>query len=92
MSTTKLKPNDHRESMNDELAKVLKLYREKSHNWDIHKTPEIFIQPTSSPADIKLWLKAKGFSEHVSLLFQDTPDRRLLYFLYFFVCESAVGH
>lgn len=51
--------------MNDELAKVLKLYREKSHNWDIHKTPEIFIQPTSSPASVKQWLKAKGFSDYV---------------------------
>lgn len=51
--------------MNDELAKVLKLYREKSHNWDIHKTPEIFIQPTSSPANVKQWLKAKGFSDYV---------------------------
>lgn len=57
--------NDTRENMNDELAKVLKLYREKNHNWDIHKTPEIFIQPTSSPANVKQWLKAKGFSEYV---------------------------
>lgn len=56
---------DQRESMNDELAKVLKAYREKSHNWDVHKTPEIFIQPTSSPADVKQWLKAKGFSDYV---------------------------
>lgn len=57
--------SDSRETMNDELAKVLKLYREKSHNWDIHKTPEIFIQPTSSPANVKQWLKAKGFSDYV---------------------------
>lgn len=56
---------DQRESMNDELAKVLKAYREKNHNWDVHKTPEIFIQPASSPADVKQWLKAKGFSEYV---------------------------
>lgn len=55
---------DSRESMNDELAKVLKLYREKSQ-LDIHKTPEIFIQPTSSPANVKQWLKAKGFSDYV---------------------------
>lgn len=50
--------------MNDELAKVLKVYREKSHNWEVHKTPEIFIQPTSSPSDVKQWLKVKGFSEY----------------------------
>lgn len=56
---------DNRESMNDELAKVLKLYREKSHNWDIHKTADIFIQPTSSPANVKQWLKVKGFSDYV---------------------------
>lgn len=60
-----ISPGDSRETMNDELAKVLKLYREKSHNWDIHKTPEIFIQPTSSPANVKQWLKAKGFSDYV---------------------------
>lgn len=57
--------SDNRDTMNDELNKVLKLYREKSHNWDIHKTPEIFIQPTSSPANVKQWLKAKGFSDYV---------------------------
>lgn len=51
--------------MNDELAKVLKVYREKSHNWEVHKTPEIFIQPTSSPSDVKQWLKVKGFSEYI---------------------------
>lgn len=59
-----IKQNDNRENMNDELAKVLKLYREKS-NWEIHKTPEIYIQPGSTPADVKLWLKAKGFSDTV---------------------------
>lgn len=57
--------NDNRASMNDELAKVLKVYREKNQNLDVHKTPEIFIQPTSSPADVKQWLKVKGFSESI---------------------------
>lgn len=51
--------------MNEELTQVLKLYREKRCNWDIHKTPEIFIQHTSSPAEVKQWLKAKGFSDYV---------------------------
>lgn len=51
--------------MNDELNHVLKLYREKRNTLDIHKTPEIFIQHTSSPSEVKQWLKAKGFSEYV---------------------------
>lgn len=51
--------------MNDELNHVLKLYREKRSNLDIHKTPEIFIQHTSSPSEVKQWLKAKGFSDFV---------------------------
>lgn len=63
MSTTV--PSESRENMNDELNKVLKLYREKNYNWDIQKTPEIFIQPTSSPADVKRWLKGKGFSDYI---------------------------
>lgn len=63
MSTTV--PGENRENMNDELNKVFKLFREKNHNWDIHKTPEIFIQPTSSPADVKRWLKGKGFSDYI---------------------------
>lgn len=53
------------ESMSDELSQVLKLYREKKNNLDIHKTPEIFIQPSSSPCEVKKWLKAKGFSDQV---------------------------
>lgn len=51
--------------MNDELNHVLKFYREKRSTLDIHKTPEIFIQHTSSPSEVKQWLKAKGFSEYV---------------------------
>lgn len=64
-ATVPNRSKDQRESMNDELAKVLKAYREKNQNWDVHKTPEIFIQPTSSPSDVKQWLKAKAFSEFV---------------------------
>lgn len=63
MSTTV--PSESRENMTDELNKVLKLYREKNYNWDVHKTPEIFIQPTSSPADVKRWLKGKGFTDYI---------------------------
>lgn len=58
-------PSDNRENINDELAKVLKAYREKNHNLEVHKTPEIFIQTSSAPADVKQWLKAKGFSDYI---------------------------
>lgn len=74
-----MSPNssNKRETMNDELVKVLKLFREKSHNWDIHKTPEIFIQPTSSPASVKQWLKVKGFSESVTAKFGNLSGHEL---------------
>lgn len=65
MANSTTVPSESRENMNNELNKVLKLYREKNYNWDIQKTPEIFIQPTSSPADVKQWLKGKGFSDYI---------------------------
>ena len=49
--------------MQEELKNVLTLFRERRRNLDIVKTPEIFIQQTSSPAEVEKWLKAKGFSD-----------------------------
>ena len=49
--------------MQEELKNVLTLFRERRRNLDIVKTPEIFIQQTSSPFEVEKWLKAKGFSE-----------------------------
>jgi epidermal growth factor receptor kinase substrate 8 len=41
----------------------LTLFREKKHNLDIVKTPEVFISQTSDPEEVQNWLHAKGFSE-----------------------------
>lgn len=52
--------------MQAELKNVLALFRENRRNWDAVKTPEIFIQQTSNPAQVQQWLKAKGFSDNVT--------------------------
>lgn len=49
--------------MQEELKNVLTLFRERRRNLDIVKTPEIFIQQTSSPGEVETWLVAKGFSD-----------------------------
>lgn len=49
--------------MQEELKNVLTLFRERRKNLDIVKTPEVFIQQTSNPAEVETWLTAKGFSE-----------------------------
>lgn len=50
------------DDMQEELKNVLTLFRER-RRLDIVKTPEIYIQQTSNPAEVEIWLKAKGFSE-----------------------------
>lgn len=48
----------------DELKEVLTLFRNaKRPIYDITKTPEIFIQQTSSPKEVEGWLKAKNFND-----------------------------
>ncbi|CAO1341025.1 unnamed protein product [Diamesa tonsa] len=54
------------DDMQAELKNVLALFRENRRNWDAVKTPEIFIQQTSNPAQVQQWLKAKGFSDNVT--------------------------
>lgn len=49
--------------MQEELKNVLTLFRERRRNLEIVKTPEIFIQQTSSPEEVQKWLSAKGFSD-----------------------------
>lgn len=51
------------DEMQEELKNVLTLFRERRRNLDIVKTPEVFIQQTSSPNEVEQWLEAKGFSE-----------------------------
>ncbi|KAG7296903.1 hypothetical protein JYU34_019767 [Plutella xylostella] len=48
--------------MQEELKAVLTLYQQRKNKLDIKKTPDIFIQKTSSPDEIAAWLEAKGFS------------------------------
>ncbi|XP_037045483.1 epidermal growth factor receptor kinase substrate 8-like isoform X2 [Bradysia coprophila] len=53
------------DEVNEELKNVLTLFREKRRVLDIVKTPEIFIQQSSSATEVEQWLKAKGFSDRV---------------------------
>lgn len=53
------------DNMQEELKSVLTLFREKRRNWDVVKTPEVFISQTSNPEEVKKWLEAKGFSDKV---------------------------
>lgn len=51
--------------MQEELRTVLAHFREKRRTLDILKTPEIYIQQTSTAKEVEQWLRAKGFSEKV---------------------------
>lgn len=53
------------DEMQEELKHVLTLFRDKRRTLDIIKTPEIFIQQSSSADEVEQWLKAKGFSDKV---------------------------
>lgn len=53
------------DEVNEELKNVLTMFREKRRVLDITRTPEIFIQQSSSAAEVEQWLKAKGFSDRV---------------------------
>lgn len=55
--------NGQVDDMQEELKSVLTLFRERRRNLDIVKTPEIFIQQTSTPEEVAKWLTAKGFSD-----------------------------
>uniref|UniRef100_A0A6M2DQI0 Putative epidermal growth factor receptor kinase substrate n=1 Tax=Xenopsylla cheopis TaxID=163159 RepID=A0A6M2DQI0_XENCH len=52
------------QNVQDELKFVLTLFREK-RKLNITKTPDIYIEQTSTPGEVQAWLKAKGFSQHV---------------------------
>lgn len=51
------------DDMQEELKNVLTLFRERRRNLEIVKTPEIFIQQTSSPEEVDKWIRGKGFSD-----------------------------
>jgi epidermal growth factor receptor kinase substrate 8 len=38
------------------------MFREKRHNWEFVKTPEVYINQRSNPDEVQNWLAAKGFS------------------------------
>lgn len=69
--------NNNNDDMQEELKQVLTLFREKRRTLDIMKTPEIFIQQTSTAIEVKQWLRAKGFSENVVRKLNDLNGNEL---------------
>ena len=51
--------------MQEELANVLSLYREKEKHLEIKTTPDVYIMQGSTPTEVRNWLKAKQFSSRV---------------------------
>lgn len=51
--------------MQRELREVLTLFKEKKRNIEFVKTPEVYIQQTSTPEEVQNWLQQKGFTENV---------------------------
>ncbi|XP_069693024.1 epidermal growth factor receptor kinase substrate 8-like isoform X3 [Periplaneta americana] len=53
------------QDLHEELKTVLTLFREKKHNLEILKTPEVFISQSSDPEEVQNWLRAKGFTDKI---------------------------
>lgn len=50
--------------MQEELRSVLELIvTEEDKTLDIKTTPDVYITQTSSPREVKQWLRDKGFSQ-----------------------------
>lgn len=69
--------NNNNDDMQEELKQVLTLFREKRRTLDIIKTPEIYIQQSSTAEEVKQWLRAKGFSENVVRKLNDLNGNEL---------------
>uniref|UniRef100_A0A1Y1MM07 SAM domain-containing protein n=1 Tax=Photinus pyralis TaxID=7054 RepID=A0A1Y1MM07_PHOPY len=67
------------ERMQDELNIVLSMFRDnKSKNYDITQTPEIYIDQRSTPSEVQEWLQAKMFSAEICAKFKKTSGYQLL--------------
>jgi hypothetical protein len=49
--------------MQDELKSVLDLFREKDKHLEIQKTPNVYITQSSTPHEVRNWLKRKQFGQ-----------------------------
>ena len=45
----------------EELKDVLEIFHSARNKLDIRKTPEVYITPSSSPEEVRAWLKSKEF-------------------------------
>ncbi|XP_018332274.1 epidermal growth factor receptor kinase substrate 8 isoform X2 [Agrilus planipennis] len=68
------------DKMQDELNIVLTMFREKKRNYEINKTPEVFINQKSNPAEVQEWLKAKEFSPETCQKLKGMSGYKLLGF------------
>jgi len=65
-------------SVQDELKSVLEVFREKETVLNIKTTPDVYISKTSSPQEVKQWLKDKNFSRRVQDQLGSFDGNRLL--------------
>lgn len=65
-------------SVQQELVSVLEIFKEREKSLQITVTPEVFISKSSSPEEVKQWLKDKKFSETVITQLKGVNGKQLL--------------
>lgn len=58
---TVYKGSSNQDLVVEELKDMLEIFHSRRNRLDIRKTPETYISPESSPAEVQAWLKAKEF-------------------------------
>ena len=55
--------------MNEELKLVLDKFRRSRPHLEISKTPDVYINSNSRPKEVQEWLKLKGFSDRLVVIY-----------------------
>ncbi|XP_068216102.1 epidermal growth factor receptor kinase substrate 8-like isoform X2 [Palaemon carinicauda] len=63
--------------MNEELKLVLENFRRSRPHLDIVKTPDVYINQSSTPQEVQNWLKLKGFSKRILKQFEGVDGEKL---------------
>ncbi|XP_066949900.1 epidermal growth factor receptor kinase substrate 8-like isoform X3 [Macrobrachium rosenbergii] len=63
--------------MNEELKMVLESFRRSRPHLDIVKTPDVYINQSSTPQEVQNWLKLKGFSKRITKQFEGVDGEKL---------------
>lgn len=63
--------------MNEELKMVLETFRRTRPHLDIVKTPDVYINQSSTPGEVQSWLQLKGFSKRITKQFEGVSGEKL---------------